>query len=110
MRFTGPPLQPIFLARIVNNWVDRTLIPHAAPMLMAGVTECVDAGDAAHLRAQMEKIFGMPLEELRASRDTRVKEFRSGALQPPGSAVSVRVCACLSGLHLVQPVSVGTHR
>ncbi len=94
MRFTGPPLQLIFLARIVNNWVDRTLIPQAAPMLMADVTECGDAGDAAYLRAQMEKIFGRPLEELRASRDTRVKEFRR-ALDPARS--SLRVQPFLSG-------------
>jgi glutathione S-transferase len=81
-------------ARFVNHWVDRTLLPLAAPMLMADVIECVDAGDGAHLRLNMEKIFGKPLEELRAARDTRVKEFRR-ALDP--ARTSLRVLPFLSG-------------
>jgi glutathione S-transferase len=63
-------------------------------MLMADVLDCVDAADAAHLRTAMEKIFGKPLEELRAARDTQVKAFRR-ALDP--ARASVRKEPFLSG-------------
>jgi glutathione S-transferase len=81
-------------ARFINNWVDRTLVPQAAPMLMGDVVECVDAEDAAHLRRQMEKIFGKSLEELRAEREARIKEFRR-ALDPARG--SLRTQQFLSG-------------
>src|SRR5262245_17956881 len=81
-------------ARFINNWVDRTVIPQAAPMLMGDVIECVDAQDAAHLRIQMEKIFGKSLEELRAGRDARIKEFPR-ALDPARG--SLRTQQFLSG-------------
>jgi glutathione S-transferase len=64
------------LARFINHWVDRGLIPRAAPMLMADVISCVDATDAAHLRAQIEKAFGKTLEAMRDARDAGVKDFQ----------------------------------
>jgi glutathione S-transferase len=76
-------------ARFVNNWTDRTLVPMAAAMLMADVTECVDPADAKHLRTQIEKAFGKPLEELRDGRDVRVKEFRR-ALDPARSSLKIQ--------------------
>jgi glutathione S-transferase len=76
-------------ARFINNWVDRILVPQAAAMLMADVIECVDGEDARHLRLQMEKIFGKTLEDLRAGRDTRIKEFRR-ALDPARSSLKVQ--------------------
>ena len=74
-------------ARFINWWTDRTLAPTAASMLMADVTECVDPEDATHLRTQMEKAFGKPLEDLRGGRDVHVKEFRR-ALDPARSSPS----------------------
>jgi glutathione S-transferase len=68
-------------ARFINHWVDRGLIPRAAPMLMADVTSCVDEADATHLRAPIEKAFGKTLEALRDGRDTGVKDFQR-ALDP----------------------------
>ncbi len=45
-------------------------------MLMADVASCVDATDAAHLRAQIEKTFGKTLEAMRDARDAGVKDFQ----------------------------------
>jgi glutathione S-transferase len=63
-------------ARFINHWVDRTLVPKAAPMLMADVISCVDAADATHLRTQIERAFGKSLEAMRDERDAGVKDFR----------------------------------
>ena len=76
-------------ARFINNWTDRMLVPTAASMLMADVTECVDPEDATHLRTQMEEAFGKPLEDLRSGRDVRVKEFRR-ALDPARSSLKIQ--------------------
>jgi glutathione S-transferase len=64
------------LARFVNAFVDRQLIPKLVPLLMRDVLDIVDDGDAAHLRAGIEKAFRKPLEDLAAQRDTGIVEFR----------------------------------
>lgn len=64
------------LTRLVNNIVDRQLVPKFAPMMMRDVIEIVDDADAAHLRANMEKVFKKTLEDLAAKRDEGIVEFR----------------------------------
>src|SRR5262245_59201796 len=64
------------LTRQFNAWVDRALIPAAAPLIVCDVVRHVDAADAAHLRAQMERAFGLTLEQMRAERAGRVGGFR----------------------------------
>jgi glutathione S-transferase len=64
------------LARFVNAWVDRQIIPRLVPLLMIDVMDCVDAGDALHLRAQMEKAFRGTLETLAENRATDIVAFR----------------------------------
>ena len=87
-------------ARFINYWVDRGLIPRAAPMLMADVvTSCVDAADAAHLRARIEKAFGKTLEAMRCARRWRQglpAIARPGPRHVEGAAVPVGTGARLS--------------
>ena len=56
------------LSQFFNLWTDRELIPTIVPYLMLDVLDCVDAGDAAYHRGQMEAIFKKNLEELYSER------------------------------------------
>lgn len=64
------------LSRFVNAYVDRTLIPRLAPLLMRDVVDGVNGEDAPHLRAQMERVFGKSLEELAENREEAIPAFR----------------------------------
>ena len=64
------------LARFFNTFVDRTIVPRLAPLIVIDVIGILDAGDAQHLRGVMEKAFGKPLEELAANRDKDVIALR----------------------------------
>lgn len=77
--FGGP--QGESLSQFFNIWVDRELVPLVMPCLMLDVLDCVDEGDAAHHRSQIEKIFKRPLEELHQERDKSLAQFRR-RLQP----------------------------
>jgi len=77
--FAGPGGQA--LARFVNHWADRTMIPALAPCVAPYVVDCVEADDAAHIRAGMEKGFGRTLEEMAAARESGLKRFRQ-AIEP----------------------------
>jgi len=64
------------LCRLVNAIADRQWMAALAPACALAVTQMVDAGDAAHLRAGFEKGFGKTLEEMQAARDASLKAFR----------------------------------
>ncbi len=64
------------LTRVINAWVDRSLIPRLVPLLAVDVVGSVDDEDARHLRGQFEKAFGKALEELAAGRDKDIVGFR----------------------------------
>jgi glutathione S-transferase len=49
--------------------VDRSVIPALAPNIALRIVECVEADDAAHLRAGLEKGFGKTLEALYERRE-----------------------------------------
>jgi glutathione S-transferase len=72
--FGGPVGQG--LARLVNAWVDRQIIPAVAPLVVCDLPSCVDEQDGAHLRAHMEKAFGVTLEEMRIERTARLQDLR----------------------------------
>lgn len=85
---TFPDRQTLFagpgghaLSRFMNYWTDRTMIPALAPCVAPSIGECLDADDAAHIRAGMEKGFGRTLEEMAAARDSGLKRFRQ-AIEP----------------------------
>jgi glutathione S-transferase len=64
------------LARFMNAWVDRQLVPSLAPLLMLDVVGLLDVEDAAHLRKGMEAAFRATLEEVAARRDQQIVAFR----------------------------------
>src|SRR4051812_20043175 len=64
------------LARFVNAWVDRQIIPRIVPLLMIDVIGGVDTADAQHLRQTMEKAFRATLEKLAENRATDIVGFR----------------------------------
>jgi glutathione S-transferase len=74
------------LTRVINAWVDRTLIPRLVPLLAVDVVTIVDEEDARHLRGQFEKAFGKPLEELAGNRDKDIVGFRK-SLDPARAAM-----------------------
>ena len=81
------------LTRFVNAFVDRQIVPKLAPLMMRDVLEIVDDGDAAHLRAGMEKIFKKSLEELAATRDTAIVDVRR-ALDPVRATLRAQPFLC----------------
>jgi glutathione S-transferase len=64
------------LARFVNAWVDRHVVPGIVPLLMIDAIDGVDADDALHLRQTMEMAFRGSLEKLAENRDTDIVGFR----------------------------------
>ena len=69
------------VSRFVNSVADRQLMAALAPACALSITQLLDAGDAAHIRAGFEKGFGKTLEELHAAREGSIKAFRH-ALDP----------------------------
>jgi glutathione S-transferase len=84
------------LARFINAWVDRTLIGRLVPLLAADVVPLLDETDGLYLRAQFERFFGQPLDELAAARDKDIVGFRK-LLDP--ARVVMRTQPFLSGAH-----------
>lgn len=72
--FGGPA--GLALSRFINAVADRQLMAALAPVCALSVTQLLDVGDAAHIRAGFEKGFGKSLEELHAGREASTKAFR----------------------------------
>lgn len=64
------------LARFVNSWVDRQVVPQLVPLLMIDALGCVDKEDALHLRKQIEEAFRKSVEQLAENRDGEITVFR----------------------------------
>jgi glutathione S-transferase len=64
------------LARFINTWVDRQVVPSLVPLLMIDVLTIVDQEDGEHLRKQIETAFRASIEELAAERETKIVGFR----------------------------------
>ncbi|MBI3513817.1 MAG: glutathione S-transferase N-terminal domain-containing protein [Proteobacteria bacterium] len=64
------------LARVVNAWVDRQIVPAAALVVAPDVIDIVDDQDAAHIRSVMEKGLGRSFETMRAERTERLTALR----------------------------------
>lgn len=77
------------LARFLNAYVDRSLIPRLVPLLMVDVVAGLDDQDGRHLREGMEQIFRKSLEELAANRDQDVLGFRK-LLDPARTALKAQ--------------------
>jgi glutathione S-transferase len=85
--FGGPGGQ--VLARFVNHWTDRVLIPAVGPTVAAAIPGCVEPDDAAHIRAGFEKGFGRTLEEMWAAREAGLKRL-GATLEPLRALVKER--------------------
>jgi glutathione S-transferase len=64
------------VARFVNAWADRIMLPAVAPLIIADILSHLHDKDQAYFRSSREKVFGRPLEDVMADRDTRVLTFR----------------------------------
>lgn len=80
---TGPSLFPNGRgeARFVKSWTEAVLTAGVAPLVIHDIYRHVDPADEAYFRESREGRFGKTLAEVQASRDDRVKGFRS-ALNP----------------------------
>jgi glutathione S-transferase len=85
--FAGPGGRA--LARFVNFWVDRTLVPAVGPTIAAAIPGCVEPDDGAHIRAGFEKGFGTTLEEMWAAREAGLKRLHA-ALDPVRALVKAQ--------------------
>lgn len=81
------------LCRFINAFVDRTLIPRLAPLVMVDVVGCVDDSDARHLRDQIERGFKKPLEELASAREKDIVGFRR-LLDPARATLKAQPFLC----------------
>jgi len=89
--FGGPA--GLALSRFVNAVADRQLMAALAPVCALSITQLLDSGDAAHIRAGFEKGFGKPLEELHAGREGSTKAFRR-ALDPLRASLRAQPFVC----------------
>ena len=64
------------LARFVNAWVDRQIVPRVVPLLMIDLIPRVDEADGLHLRSQIEKAFRGTLEDFAARRGSEIASVR----------------------------------
>lgn len=65
------------LARFVNFWADRTLVPAVGPTIASAIPACVEPDDGAHIRAGFEKGFGKTLEDMWAAREPGLKRLHA---------------------------------
>jgi glutathione S-transferase len=77
--FGGPAAMAV--ARFVNAWADRTLLPMVATLVVTDILDHLDEKDRDYFRASREKAFGKRLEDVVAGRDERVVQFRQ-AMEP----------------------------
>lgn len=82
------------VTRFVNQWTDRVVHPALAPLVLGDIFAHIHERDRAYFRASREKVFGMPLEQVSADRETKVHAFRQ-AIEP------------LRGLLQLQPYVAG---
>ena len=70
----------IGVTRFVNNWADTALHGGMIRLIVSDIAAIVHEKDRAYFRESREKRFGMPLEEVTAGREERVKAFRETLL------------------------------
>lgn len=64
------------VTRFVNMWTDRVVHPALAPLVLIDIYAHIHDKDREYFRTSREKVFGMPLEQVSAGRDTKVLAFR----------------------------------
>ena len=92
--FGGAPT--LGIARFVNYWVDRQVIPAVAPLVVCDLMTKVDQEDSAHLRKQLETAFGGDIEKMRDERPSRRKNLRR-VLDPVRATLKHQAFLCGDG-------------
>lgn len=67
-------------ARFINAWVDGTLMPLTARVLLLDIYAAIDPRDRPYFRESREKRFGKTLEEVGAEAPQRLVELRQALL------------------------------
>jgi glutathione S-transferase len=70
----------IGVTRFINSWADTVLNGGISRLIVSDIAAIVHDKDKAYFRESREHRFGMPLEEVTAGRDERVKTFRESLL------------------------------
>jgi glutathione S-transferase len=68
------------VTRFVNAWADTVLHGGIIRLIVSDIAAIVDDKDKAYFRQSREQRFGMPLEDVTAGREDRVKAFRETLL------------------------------
>jgi glutathione S-transferase len=76
--FGSPAAIPV--TRFVNNWADTTLHGGMIRLIVSDIAKIVHEKDRSYFRESREQRFGMPLEEVTAGREHRLKGFRDTLL------------------------------
>ena len=63
-------------ARLVNEWVNRTMVLGIFPMIVADIHARLDDKNGAYFRETRERFLGCTLEEAQSSRDDKIIHFR----------------------------------
>ena len=75
--------------RFINQWTDKVLHGALAPLVLIDIYAHVHAQDREYFRNSREKVFGKPLAEVSADRDSRVQSFRQ-TLEPLRATLQVQ--------------------
>jgi glutathione S-transferase len=76
--FGGPAATAV--TRFVNTWADTTLHGGIIRLIVSDIVGIVHDSDREYFRQSREQRFGMPLEQVTAGRDERVKAVRESLL------------------------------
>ncbi|GHD63281.1 glutathione S-transferase [Thalassobaculum fulvum] len=69
------------MAKAINGFVNTTIQPLLAPLIIADILEHVDPADLGYFDESRRQRFGRPLAEVQADRDAKVDGFRK-SLEP----------------------------
>jgi len=69
------------MAKAINAFVNTTIQPLLAPLIIADILDHVDPADHAYFDESRQKRFGRALAEVQADRDSKVDGFRK-SLEP----------------------------
>lgn len=94
------PQAPLFggaigrgVSHAFNAWVDRAVVPAAAPLVAPFIHEHVAPADDAYFRESMEKVLKKTLEGLRAERDDNLRRLMR-VLEPMQAALKREPFVC----------------
>ena len=77
--FDGPSGKQF--ARFTQNWLERSVFPNLAPIIVKDVWEHLHDKDKDYFKTTREKRFGKSLDELAANRETYIPQLRK-AMEP----------------------------